>query len=69
MIIRTTFSAMFHQFTFSFLCFRFSPEKNWYIDQMLKVLNKVKMLNVKSITAFLAVSLNLVWDISILLLS
>lgn len=44
MIIQNYLSPMFNQFTFAFLCFRFSPEKIWYIDQMLKVLAEVKML-------------------------
>lgn len=43
MIIQKYPSPMFGLFTFAFLCFRFSPEKIWYIDQMLKVLAEVKM--------------------------
>jgi hypothetical protein len=66
MIIQNYLSPMFNQFTFAFLFFRFSPEKIWYIDQMLKVLAEVKML-MSSCHCSFAVCLNLVWDILVCL--
>lgn len=39
--------------SFAPLCFRFSPEKIWYIDQMLKVLSEVQIMIIYSFSIVL----------------